>query len=125
MSETSFDLVFSALAHPDRRRIIDLLVEHGSLRAVDLAERFTVSRIAVLKHIRSLEAAGLIVSEKSGRERRLYFNAVPIQLIYDRWTDQYAGFWTARLADLRTRLETQAERSARPASTSKRKVRRA
>ena len=123
MDEAGFDRVFSALAHPARRRIIDLLVERGRLRLVDLAGRFEVSRIAVLKHVRVLERAGLIISEKVGRERYLDFNAVPIQLVYDRWTDAYSGFWTARLSDLKARLEGAAAAGA--PETTKRSVRRA
>jgi DNA-binding transcriptional ArsR family regulator len=67
-----------------------------------------ISRIAVLKHIRVLEGAGLLISEKQGRERRLRFNVLPIQMIHDRWSDEYSGFWAGALADLKYRMETEA-----------------
>ncbi|MEL7239820.1 MAG: helix-turn-helix transcriptional regulator, partial [Planctomycetota bacterium] len=66
-------------------------------------------RIAVMNHLAVLEGAGLVLSEKDGRSRRLYLNVVPIQMIYDRWTDDYSGCWASRL----TAVKYAAERSAR------------
>lgn len=103
-----FDAIFAALAHADRRRMLDLLVQAPGLSVRALSSHFACSRVMVLKHLRVLAAAELVISERAGRERRLYFNPMPIQLIYDRWTDQYSGFWAARLADLKTRVESQA-----------------
>ena len=57
------------------------------------------------KHLNLLEDAGLLVSEREGRVRRLYFNVVPIQLMYDRWTDEYSGWWAGRMADIKYRVE--------------------
>ena len=51
--------------------------------------------------------AGLIISEKEGRSRRLYFNCVPIQMIYDRWTTEYSGLWASGLTKVKYRVETQ------------------
>lgn len=99
------DLVFAALAHPARRRILDLLVMAPGMTVKAVASHFDISRIAVMKHLAALEAAGLIISEKDGRERRLYFNPVPIQQIYDRWTDQYSSFWAGRLVDIQSRVQ--------------------
>ena len=103
------DLVFAALAHPARRRMLDLLVEAPGMTVGGLASHFDFSRIAALKHLKTLEGAGLVLSEKSGRTRRLYFNAIPIQQIYDRWTDQYSSFWAGRMTDIQARVEARAE----------------
>lgn len=102
------DLVFAALAHPVRRRILDLLVQAPGASVKAIASHFDCSRIAVLKHLEVLSAADLLLSEKEGRTRRLYFNSIPIQQIYDRWTTQYSAFWGGRLADIQTRVEARA-----------------
>jgi DNA-binding transcriptional ArsR family regulator len=70
-----------------------------------VADHFSVSRIQVLKHLRVLEDAGLIVSKKVGRERKLFFNCVPIQMIYDRWTTEFSAFWAGQLTAIKYRLE--------------------
>lgn len=107
--ESGVDAIFFALAHADRRRMLDLLVQVPGMSVKAVASHFACSRVMVLKHLRALEAAGLVISERMGRERRLYFNPIPIQLIYDRWTDQYSAFWAARLADIKTRVEAEAK----------------
>ncbi|HZW11311.1 MAG TPA: helix-turn-helix transcriptional regulator [Phycisphaerales bacterium] len=113
---TQTDLVFAALAHAARRRILDLLVMAPGMTVKAVASHFTISRIAVMKHLAALEQANLIISEKEGRERRLYFNPVPIQQIYDRWTDQYSAFWAGRLVDIQARVqEAAAEKGAKRA----------
>ncbi|HYD00618.1 MAG TPA: helix-turn-helix transcriptional regulator [Phycisphaerales bacterium] len=99
--------VFAALANPVRRAMIDVLVESPGSTIASLAERFGVSGVAALKHVRVLEKARLVVSKREGRERHLHFNAVPIQQIYDRWTCDYARFWTARIVDLKERIESE------------------
>ncbi len=106
---SSPDLVFAALAHPSRRRMLDLLVQMPGASVQAVASHFEFSRIAVMKHLAKLEAAQLVISEKDGRTRRLYFNAVPIQQIYDRWTDQYSSFWAGRMTDIQARVEGRAE----------------
>lgn len=102
------DAVFSSLAHADRRRMLDLLVQRPGMTVKALASHFSCSRVMVLKHLRTLEEADLVISERAGRERLLFFNPIPIQLIYDRWTDQYSAFWAAKLADIKTRVESTA-----------------
>lgn len=97
--------VFEALANADRRRILDLVFESPGRSVASVAEHFHTSRIAVLRHVRVLEDAGLLQGEKRGRVRHLYFNTVPIQRIYDRWTERYAAFWAGRMVDLKERLE--------------------
>jgi DNA-binding transcriptional ArsR family regulator len=99
------DCVFAALAHPARRRMLDLLVEHPGASVKALASHFEFSRIAAMKHIATLEAANLVLSSKEGRTKRLYFNPIPIQQIYDRWTTQYSSFWAGRMADVPARVE--------------------
>lgn len=108
-SETSTDAVFNSLAHPVRRHILDLLVGHPGLTVKAVASHFDISRVAVMKHLATLEAADLVLSERRGRERRMYFNPVPIQQIYDRWTDQYSAFWASRLVDIKDRIESAAQ----------------
>ena len=58
-----------------------------------------------MKHLRVLEDANLIVSRKEGRTRKLFFNAVPIQLIYDRWTTEYSALWAERLTRVKYTVE--------------------
>lgn len=106
----------AALAHPTRRRILDLLVERPGSSVADLAQHFDMSAVAVLKHVQILAAADLIHSEKVGRARSLHFNAVPIQQIYDRWTTDYSAFWATRMVDIKDRIESRIrQRSQRSA----------
>lgn len=105
LSESSQDAVFQALAHATRRRILDLLKSMPGATVNDMTKYFEVSRIAVMKHLGVLEAADLVVSRKVGRMRQLYFNAVPLQVIHDRWTTDYAAFWAGRVMDLKYQLE--------------------
>ncbi len=102
------DSLFHALAHAGRRKIIDIVKNNPGSNVNDVCEYFDVSRIAVMKHLRLLEEVGLIISEKDGRARRLYFNVVPIQLIHDRWSDEFSGWWAGRLADIKYRVENPA-----------------
>jgi len=107
------DVVFAALAHPVRRRILDLLVQAPECSVKWIASHFPCSRVAVMKHLSVLEDAGLVIGEKEGRTRRLWFNSVPIQQIYDRWTTQYGSFWSERLADVQARVEARAAEGER------------
>jgi DNA-binding transcriptional ArsR family regulator len=99
------DLVFHALASRARRKLLDLIKERPGSSVNDLCAQFDVSRIAVMKHLRVLEQAQLIVLQKSGRRREIYFNVVPIQMIYDRWTTEYSRFWAAKAVDLKFFIE--------------------
>ena len=85
--------------------MIDLLVELPGMSVSALATNFDCSRIAVTKHVAALENAGLVLSERVGRERKLFFNVIPIQQIYDRWTTRYSAFWAQRMTDLEARIE--------------------
>lgn len=110
-SDRDMDAVFQALAHENRRRMLDIVKARPGIAVGALAAEFDVSRIAVMKHLSVLDEAGLIVSRKDGRSRRLYFNPVPIQMIYDRWTDELSAYWSRRVADVKYRAELAEERS--------------
>ena len=97
--------VFDALGSETRRRILDIVKNEPGSSVGSVAVQFDTTRIAVMRHIRILEEADLIISKKEGRTRRLYHNAVPIQLIYDRWTTEYSSLWAGRMADLKYRVE--------------------
>ena len=101
LNDRDMDAVFQALAHESRRRMLDILKDAPGLSVGALAVEFDVSRIAVMKHLAVLEAAGLVISEKDGRSRRLYFNAAPIQMIHDRWMSRYSAYWAGRATALK------------------------
>ncbi|MBL8817987.1 MAG: helix-turn-helix transcriptional regulator, partial [Planctomyces sp.] len=91
------DSVFLALGHQTRRKILDIVKSMPGCSVGDVVKYFDdISRIAVMKHLDVLESADLVVSRKQGRRRELFFNAVPIQMIYDRWTTEYSRFWASR-----------------------------
>lgn len=104
------DDVFQALSHSARRKILDIVGKMPGCNVNDVAKYFSMSRIAVMKHLGILEKANLLISQKSGRSRELYFNAVPIQMIYDRWTTEYSQFWASKLTDLKFETETKAKK---------------
>mgnify|MGYP002077998957 CR=1 FL=1 len=97
--------VFHALAHETRRRVLDVLKAHPGIGVGELAGHFDVTRIAVMNHLAVLEDAGLVVSEKDGRTRRLYLNAAPLQMINDRWLDDYTGHWARKLTGIKYAAE--------------------
>jgi uncharacterized protein YndB with AHSA1/START domain len=99
------DDVFRALADPSRRRILDLLKEDPGMNLTRLSEQFEFSRFAVMKHLKTLERANLVVSRRAGRERQLYVNGVPLQGIYDRWISQYGAVLARRITSLKWDLE--------------------
>jgi DNA-binding transcriptional ArsR family regulator len=100
------DLVFKALASPVRRFLLDLLFARDGRTLVELESELEMTRIGVMKHLRVLEDAGLIVTRRSGREKLHFLNPVPIRLIYDRWIDKYRERQVSALADLKSELET-------------------
>lgn len=104
-TDAEMTAVFHALAHEHRRRILDILKKLPGIGVGELALNFDVTRIAVMNHIAVLEQAGLVVSEQEGRTRRLYLNAVPIQMIHDRWTDEYSAHWARRVTDIKAIAE--------------------
>jgi uncharacterized protein YndB with AHSA1/START domain len=107
---TDDDRVFKALADPTRRFLLDLLFERDGRTLTDLADQPEMTRFGVMKHLRVLEDAGLVVTRRSGRAKLHYLNAVPIRLIHDRWIDKYTGPWAATLAGLKHTLEATMEK---------------
>lgn len=99
------DAVFRALADPTRRALLDELFQRDGQTMGALAGNFAMTRVAVAKHLRLLEAAGLVVSRRRGREKLHFLNPVPIRLVHDRWVDKYTEPWTAGLANLKHELE--------------------
>jgi DNA-binding transcriptional ArsR family regulator len=99
------DAVFRALSDPSRRKILDLLKVEPGQSVGGLAEAFRFSRYAVMKHLRVLEQAQLVVSRRDGKRRLLFLNAIPIQTIYDRWISQYSAQWASRLTSIKYELE--------------------
>jgi len=98
--------VFKALADPSRRLLLDSLFANDGQTLGDLSARLpSMTRFGVMKHLRLLEAAGLVTSRKVGREKLHYLNPVPIRLIHDRWTSKYAEPWVGAPADLKVNLE--------------------
>jgi len=106
MGEDLLGAVFAALAHASRRQMLDILKDRPGCSVNHVAAHFDMSRIAVMKHLRVLERAGLVLSEKRGRTRELFFNAVPIQEIHDRWTSEFSALWAGRLARVKYRVES-------------------
>lgn len=102
---TDTDAVFRALADPSRRKMLDLLKEKPGQSVGQLTEAFPFSRYAVMKHLRVLEQAHLVVSQRDGKSRRLFLNAIPIQTISDRWMSQYSARWASRLTSMKYELE--------------------
>ena len=83
------DPVFKALADPTRRLLLDRLYERDGRSLTELESDLEMTRFGVMKHLRVLEDAGLVVTRRSGREKLHYLNPVPIRLIHDRWIDKY------------------------------------
>jgi DNA-binding transcriptional ArsR family regulator len=103
------DPVWKALADPSRRRMLDLLRD-GPRTTCDLCGSFESSRFAVMKHLRVLEHARLILVRRRGRERWNYLNPIPIQTIYERWLTPYAALWAGELLDLKRTVERREEK---------------
>ena len=99
------DEVFKALADPTRRELLDRLFERDGQSLSALEAELPMSRFGVMKHLRVLEGANLVVTRRRGREKLHFLNPVPIRLIHDRWIDKYTEHRVAALADLKTELE--------------------
>jgi uncharacterized protein YndB with AHSA1/START domain len=104
------DPVFKALADPTRRSLLDELFREDGQTLSALEERFPMTRFGVMKHLRQLEEAGLVVTRRRGREKLHFLNPVPIRLIYDRWVSKYAEPWATALTDLKSNLEATMEK---------------
>ena len=104
------DEVFKALADRTRRELLDELYRADGQTLSALEARFPMTRFGVMKHLRQLEDAGLIVTRRRGREKLHFLNPVPIRLIHDRWVSKYAEPWAAALSDLKQNLEKTMEK---------------
>jgi uncharacterized protein YndB with AHSA1/START domain/DNA-binding transcriptional ArsR family regulator len=104
------DEVFKAMADPTRRELLDELFREDGQTLSALEERFEMSRFGVMKHLKVLEEAGLVVTRRRGREKLHFLNPVPIRLVHDRWVSKYAEPWVAGLSDLKQRLENTMEK---------------
>ena len=106
----SVDEVFKALADPTRRELLDELFRTDGQTLSALDERFDMTRFGVMKHLKVLEEAGLVVTRKRGREKLHFLNPVPIRLLHDRWVSKYREPLAATLSDLKQRLERPMEK---------------
>ena len=99
------DAVFRALADPTRRSLLDELFREDGQSLSALEGRLPMTRFGVMKHLRQLEKANLVVTRRRGREKLHFLNPVPIRLVHDRWVSKYAEPWAAALSGLKNRLE--------------------
>jgi DNA-binding transcriptional ArsR family regulator len=102
---TDEDAVFKALADPTRRFLLDRLYARDGRTLTELESELEMTRFGVMKHLRVLEEADLVLSRRRGREKLHFLNPVPIRLIHDRWIDKYTERRVSALADLKTELE--------------------
>jgi DNA-binding transcriptional ArsR family regulator len=102
---TDDDRVFKALADPTRRFLLDRLFERDGRTLTDLEHGLDMTRFGVMKHLRVLEDASLVVTRRRGREKLHFLNPVPIRLIHDRWIDKYRERRASALAELKAELE--------------------
>ena len=100
------DLVFKALSDPSRRLLLDRLFEQDGRTLINLeAELPHLTRFGVMKHLKVLEEADLVITDKVGREKLHYLNPVPIRLLHDRWIDKYTERRVSALVNLKHELE--------------------
>src|SRR6195952_1757038 len=100
--------VSKALADPSRRFLLDLLFARDGRTLTELESELEMTRFGVMKHLKVLEDAGLVVARKSGREKLHFLNPVPIRLIHNRWIDKYTERRVTALTELKAELEEQA-----------------
>src|SRR5687768_15705818 len=99
------DEVFRALADPTRRSLLDELYRQDGQTLGELVSRLTLTRFGVMKHLRVLEDAKLIVTRRRGREKLHFLNPIPIRLVHDRWVSKYTEPWAAALTGIKRELE--------------------
>lgn len=87
---------------------MDIVGQRPGIQVGLLAANFDVTRIAIMNHLAVLERASLIISERSGTARRLYLNATPIRMIYERWADEFSGHWASHLLGIKQAAESAA-----------------
>jgi DNA-binding transcriptional ArsR family regulator len=111
------DLVFKALADPTRRALLDRLFKRDGQTLTELESEVEMTRFGVMKHLKVLEEANLVVTRRAGREKLHFLNPVPIRLIHDRWIDKYTEAHTRSLVHLKRQLEEQQPWPPPPEST--------
>src|ERR671913_1213813 len=99
------DRVFRALADPTRRYLLDRLYARDGRTLTELESELAMTRFGVMKHLKVLEAAGVVVTRRSGREKLHFLNPVPIRMIHDRWIDKYTERRVSALLELKSELE--------------------
>ncbi len=100
------DRVFKALADPTRRLLLDRLFARDGRTLTELESELEMTRFGVMKHLRVLEEAELVVTRRSGREKLHFLNPVPIRLIHDRWVSKYTERSISALTELKQELES-------------------
>jgi DNA-binding transcriptional ArsR family regulator len=99
------DEVFKALGDPTRRELLDRLFARDGQTLSALEGRLPMSRFGVMKHLKVLEEANLVVTRRRGREKLHFLNPVPIRLVYERWVSKFAEPWAATLTGIKRELE--------------------
>jgi DNA-binding transcriptional ArsR family regulator len=99
------DAVFKAMADPTRRQILDSLYERDGQSLTALEQALPMTRFGVMKHLKVLEQANLVVTRKRGREKLHFLNPVPIRLVYERWVSKYSEPMAKTLTGLKATLE--------------------
>ena len=102
---TDDDRVFKALADPTRRFLLGRLFKRDGRTLGELESELEMTRFGVMKHLKVLEDADLVIARRSGREKLHYLNPVPIRLVHDRWIDKYTERQVSALSDLKSQLE--------------------
>ncbi len=102
--------MFKALADPTRRSLLDELFGADGQTLSALEGRFSMTRIGVMKHLKQLEEAGLVVTKRRGREKLHFLNTIPIRLVHDRWVSKYTEPWVAGLIGIKNQLENPMEK---------------
>ena len=105
--------MFKALADSSRRFLLDLLFRRDGRTLTELESELEMTRFGVMKHLRVLESAGLVIVRWEGREKLHFLNPVPIRLIHNRWIDKFTERQVSALADLKATLEEKACRQTR------------
>ena len=105
VDEAQSSLVFKALADPTRRALLDRLFTCDGLTLTELESELDMTRFGVMKHLRVLEEANLVLTRREGRTKLHFLNPVPIRLIHNRWIDKYTERRVSALADLKNELE--------------------
>lgn len=125
MKDDELDATFFALSSGLRRRMLDLLKKEGGCNVNRVCEFFAteVGRHAVMKHLAALERGGLLVTAREGREKRLWFDPTPLQLVHERWTTEFSAYWAARLTQLKYSAEGAEVHTLRSRQATHRKAR--